>query len=79
MGKVLDWNRNRDMWIRALEKQTGQGLDHWNERVRKEKYKDEKKHGSSKSCLFVAYESPSFILSPPIRCVCWHDGQSPER
>ena len=42
MGNVLDWNRNRDMWIRVLEKQTGQGLDHWNERVRRENFKDEK-------------------------------------
>jgi hypothetical protein len=41
MGNVLDWNRNRDMWIRVLEKQTGQGLDHWNERVRKEHFNDE--------------------------------------
>jgi hypothetical protein len=30
------------VWIRALEKQTGEGLDHWNKRVRKEKFKDEK-------------------------------------
>jgi hypothetical protein len=30
------------MWIRVLEKQTGQGLDHWNARVRKENFKDEK-------------------------------------
>jgi hypothetical protein len=42
MGKVLDWNRNRDMWIRVLEKQTGEDLDYWNKRVRKEKFKDEK-------------------------------------
>jgi hypothetical protein len=41
MGNVLDWNRNRDMWIRVLEKQTGEGLDHWNQRIRKEKFKDE--------------------------------------
>lgn len=42
MGNVLDWSRNRDMWIRVLEKQTGEGLDYWNQRVRKEKFKDEK-------------------------------------
>lgn len=41
MGKVLDWNRNRDMWIRVLENQTGEGLEHWNKRVRKENFKDE--------------------------------------
>jgi hypothetical protein len=42
MGKVFDWNRNRDMWVRVLEKQTGHGLDHWNELVRKQNVKDEK-------------------------------------
>lgn len=42
MGNVLDWSRNRDMWIRVLEKQTGEGLEHWNQRVRKENFKDEK-------------------------------------
>ena len=42
MTNVLDWSRNRDMWIRVLEKQTGQGLDYWNERVRKENFKEEK-------------------------------------
>ncbi len=41
MGNVFDWNRNRDMWIRVLEKQTGEGLEHWNKRVRKENFKDE--------------------------------------
>lgn len=42
MENVLDWRRNRDVWIRLLQKQTGEGLDHWNQRVRKEKFKDEK-------------------------------------
>jgi hypothetical protein len=42
MGNVLDWSRDREMWIRVLERQTGKGLEHWNQRVRKEKFKDEK-------------------------------------
>lgn len=42
MGNVLDWSRNRDMWIRLLEKQTGEDLDHWNRRVRKGNFEDEK-------------------------------------
>jgi hypothetical protein len=41
MGNVLDWSRNREMWIRVLEKQTGKRLDHWNQRVRQENFKDE--------------------------------------
>jgi hypothetical protein len=42
MANVLDWSRHREMWIRVLEKQTGKGLNHWNQRVRKENFKDEK-------------------------------------
>lgn len=41
MGNVLDWSRHREMAIRVLEKQTGEGLEHWNRRVRQEKFKDE--------------------------------------
>jgi hypothetical protein len=41
MENVLDWSRNREMWIRVLEKQTGKGLEYWNQRVRKENFKDE--------------------------------------
>jgi hypothetical protein len=33
MTRTQDWNRNRDMWIRVLEKQTGEGLDIWNRRI----------------------------------------------
>jgi hypothetical protein len=36
MSNMQDWQKNRDMWLRVLENQTGQGLDHWNPRVRKE-------------------------------------------
>lgn len=42
MENVLDWSRDRDMRIRVLEKQTGKGLEYWNERVRNENFKDEK-------------------------------------
>jgi hypothetical protein len=42
MGNILDWSRQREMSIRVLEKQTGEGLEHWNRRVRNEKFKDEK-------------------------------------
>jgi len=30
---VRDWQRNREMWVRVLEKQTGEGVDAWNRRV----------------------------------------------
>jgi hypothetical protein len=34
MVETHDWGRNRDLWIRLLEKQTGQGVDWWNRRIR---------------------------------------------
>ena len=27
MAETRDWQRNREMWIRVLEKQTGEGLE----------------------------------------------------
>ena len=41
MTNILDWNSNRDMWIRVLKKQSGKGLDYWNKRVHNENFKDE--------------------------------------
>ena len=34
MTKVRDWQDNRAMWVRVLEKQTNQTLDCWNQLVR---------------------------------------------
>jgi Domain of unknown function (DUF5655) len=34
MTTVRDWQANRAMWVRVLEKQTGQKLDYWNQLVR---------------------------------------------
>lgn len=42
MTTTQDWNRNRDMWIRVLEKQTGAGLDAWNRRIAKQRPPDER-------------------------------------
>src|SRR5262245_16284994 len=41
MTTTLDWRRNRDMWVRVLEKQTGEGVDAWNSRIRKQRLSDE--------------------------------------
>ena len=41
MVETRDWGRNRDLWIRLLEKQTGQGVDWWNHRIRKAHLDDE--------------------------------------
>ena len=34
MRTIRDWQQNREMWIRALEKQTRENLDTWNKRIR---------------------------------------------
>ena len=41
MAKSLDWKEERDMWLRMLIKQTGEGLDYWNPRVSAENPADE--------------------------------------
>jgi hypothetical protein len=35
-----DWQRNRDMWVRVLEKNTGERLAVWNRRVAAKRFKD---------------------------------------
>lgn len=42
MATIRDWRRNRDMWIRVLEKQTGEGVDAWNRRIERERFRDER-------------------------------------
>ena len=42
MPTIRDWQRNREMWVRVLAKQTSEGLDTWNERVREASVKDER-------------------------------------
>jgi len=34
MSTIRDWQQSREMWVRVLEKQTSEGLDVWNARVR---------------------------------------------
>ena len=42
MVETRDWQRNREMWIRVLEKQTGQGLDTWKHRLAQTRLRDER-------------------------------------
>jgi hypothetical protein len=41
MAITRDWRRNREMWMRVLEKQTGEGVNVWNQRIRKQSFDDE--------------------------------------
>jgi len=38
---VRDWQRNRDMWVRSLEKQTGEGVEAWSRRIEQANLVDE--------------------------------------
>jgi Domain of unknown function (DUF5655) len=42
MTETRDWQRNRDMWVRVLEKQTGEGVDAWNRRIGSKHLRDER-------------------------------------
>jgi hypothetical protein len=39
--KTRDWRQNRDLWIRVLEKHTGEGLSAWNRLIRSKKFENE--------------------------------------
>jgi hypothetical protein len=41
MNQMRDWNSERELWIRVLQKQTGEGLDAWNHRVEQSGIGDE--------------------------------------
>ena len=43
MTTTQDWRRNKEMWIRVLEKQTDKGLDAWKKEIRKHQFRDEKR------------------------------------
>jgi hypothetical protein len=42
MTKTHDWRRNREMWVRVLERQTGEGVPVWNRRISKQRSPDER-------------------------------------
>jgi hypothetical protein len=42
MIETRDWSRNREMWVRVLEKQTGEDVRTWLRRINKARLRDEK-------------------------------------
>src|SRR5215204_6795322 len=42
MTKTRDWQRNKELWIRVLEKHTGGGLTAWNRRICTQGFDDER-------------------------------------
>jgi Domain of unknown function (DUF5655) len=41
MTTTRDWHHNNEMWIRTLEKQTGDGLEAWKAKLRTRQFRDE--------------------------------------
>jgi Domain of unknown function (DUF5655) len=41
MTKIRDWKRNKEMWVRVLEKKTGDSVAVWNRRIRTQRLRDE--------------------------------------
>jgi len=41
MTEVRDWQRNRDMWVRVLVRQTGKGVHTWNRRIEARRPRDQ--------------------------------------
>jgi Domain of unknown function (DUF5655) len=41
MTTARDWHHNKEMWIRVLEKQTGDSLDAWKAKLQKHSFRDE--------------------------------------
>ena len=42
MTETRDWQRNRDMWVRVLENQTGEGVNAWKRRIGNKRLRDER-------------------------------------
>jgi hypothetical protein len=42
MTTTRDWQRNKEMWVRVLLKQTGKGVAEWNRRIRKQRLRNER-------------------------------------
>jgi hypothetical protein len=70
------WQRNRDMWVRVLEKHTRQSVQQWNERIRKQRLPDEQRlrawldeqgvTGYAQSLLVMEqFGYPDFLLASP--------------
>lgn len=74
MPTIHDWQRNREMWVRILEKQTSESVDTWNKRIRKASIGDEPRlrtwlsaqgvSGYAQSLLVMErFGYPDFILA----------------
>jgi hypothetical protein len=89
MNEIRDWRRNREMWIRVLEKQTGEGVDKWNRRIKKERIEDERSlrawltkqgvTGYARSLLVMErFGYPDFLLASADELIEWQYADRPQ-
>lgn len=80
MAKTQDWRQNRKMWVRVLERQTGQGVHAWNARIKEQRLGDERSlrawlsaervTGYAQSLLVMEqFGYPEFILATADRLI----------
>jgi hypothetical protein len=62
MTTICDWQQEREMWVRILEKQTTEGLDTWNQRIRKASIADESGLRTWLSALGVTGYAQSLLV-----------------
>jgi len=89
MTTTRDWNRNRDMWIRVLEKQTGEDVEVWNRRIAKQDLRDERSlrawlrkqnvTGYAQSLLVMErFGYPDFVLATADQLIARQYADRPE-
>ena len=62
MTTIRDWQQEKEMWVRTLEKQTTEGLDTWNQRIRKASIADERGLRNWLSALGVTGYAQSLLV-----------------
>jgi hypothetical protein len=76
MPKTLGWQRNRELWVRVLEKRTGLGVEAWNRKISAQGLQDEASlrawltaqgvTGYGQSLLVMErFGFPDFLLASP--------------
>jgi hypothetical protein len=62
MTETRDWQRNRDMWVRVLEKQTREGVDVWKRRIGNARLGDERSLRAWLTCQGVTGYAQSLLV-----------------
>ena len=89
LAKVRDWKGMRDMMVRLLEERTGEGLDQWNQKIKRQRPKDAKAlqswlekqgvTGYPRSLLIMeTFGYPDYLLASATKLVDEQYGDRPQ-